>query len=283
MIIGAMKCATSSLHEQLALQPGIFMTELKEPNFFSNDEQYALGMEWYLSHFASAQPDDICGESSTHYTKLPNYPQTIDRIHQHFPEVKLIYIMRHPIDRLVSQYIHEWSQKVISVDINRAVDEYPELIAYSQYTMQLKPYFDIFTQEGVLPVFFERMIAHPQKELERVCRFIGYKGKPIWDEELNAQNISTERMRKSWWRDQLVEAPGLKQIRRWLIPKNWRNWVRRLWIMKKKPELEVKQIEYLQNVFDRDLSILNCWLGTSLCCENFKAEVQSQSLDWLDR
>lgn len=204
LIIGAMKCATSSLHEQLALQPGIFMTELKEPNFFSNDEQYAQGMEWYLSHFASAKSDEICGESSTHYTKLPTYPQTIDRIRQHFPDVKLIYVMRHPIDRLVSQYIHEWTQRFITVDINQAVTQHPELIAYSQYSMQLKPYFETFGQERVLPVFFERTIAHPQEELERICQFIGYKGKPVWNDELNAQNVSKERMRKSGWRDFLV-------------------------------------------------------------------------------
>jgi hypothetical protein len=282
IIIGAMKCATSTLHEQLALQPGIFMTELKEPNFFSNDEQYAQGMEWYLSHFAPAKPDDICGESSTHYTKLPTYPQTIDRILQHFPDVKLIYVMRHPINRLVSQYIHEWTERVISVDINQAVDEYPELIGYSQYSMQLKAYFETFGQDRVLPVFFERMIKHPQEELERVCQFIGYKGKPVWDDQLNAQNVSTERMRQSRWRDFFVEAPGLKQIRRWFIPKSFRNWVKELWTMKKKPELTQTQIEYLRAIFDQDLAVLGSWLGVELNCDNFKRTVQSSALEWLD-
>jgi len=282
IIIGAMKCATSSLHEQLALQQGIFMTELKEPNFFSNDEQYAQGMEWYLSHFAPAKPDEICGESSTHYTKLPTYPQTIDRIRQHFPDVKLIYVMRHPIDRLVSQYIHEWTERVISVDINQAVSQNPELIAYSQYSMQLQPYFDTFGQDRVLPVFFERMIKHPQEELERVCRFIGYKGKPVWDDQLNAQNVSTERMRQSGWRDFLVEAPGLKQLRRWFIPKSFRNWVKGLWTLKKKPELTQTQIEYLRAIFDQDLAILGTCLGVELNSDNFKHIVQSRALEWLD-
>ncbi|MGB3560491.1 MAG: sulfotransferase domain-containing protein, partial [Geitlerinemataceae cyanobacterium] len=114
LIMGAMKCATSTLHEQLALQPGFFMSELKEPNFFSNDEQYARGMDWYLSLFQGAPEHSLCGESSTHYTKLPTYPNTIDRIGKHLPQVKLIYVMRHPIDRLVSQYVHEWSQGRVS-------------------------------------------------------------------------------------------------------------------------------------------------------------------------
>lgn len=45
IIIGAMKCAASSLHEQLAIQSGIFMTELKEPNFFSDNDQYVQGLD----------------------------------------------------------------------------------------------------------------------------------------------------------------------------------------------------------------------------------------------
>ncbi|NBD15139.1 MAG: sulfotransferase [Cyanobacteria bacterium] len=283
IIIGAMKCGTSTLHEQLALQPSIFMSTLKEPNFFSDDQEYYRGIEWYLAHFQQARANELCGESSTHYTKLPTYPHTVERICQHLSGVKFIYIIRHPIDRLVSHYIHEWTQKVISVEINQAVNQHRELIDYSCYSMQLKPYFETFGQQSVLPVFFERLLTHKQEELERICRFIGYKGQPIWNRELDAQNVSNERMRKSWWRDFLVEVPGLREIRRTFIPKSWRNSIRRLWMIKKKPELELKQIEYLQEVFDRDLSILSSWLGTSLCCENFKAKTQSQSLDWLER
>ena len=121
IIIGAMKCATSTLHEQLALQPAIFMSEPKEPNFFSNDEEYSRGPAWYQGVFNNAPPTSLCGESSTHYTKLPTYPLTIERIRKHLPPtVKFIYIMRHPIDRLVSQYIHEWTQRLVDVPITVA-------------------------------------------------------------------------------------------------------------------------------------------------------------------
>lgn len=205
LIIGAMKCATSTLHEQLALQSGIFMTELKEPNFFSNDEIYQQGMTWYLSQFDDAQSKDICGESSTHYTKLPTYPQTVDRIYEHFPNLKFIYVMRHPMDRLVSQYIHEWTQRVINIDINQAIYDYPELISYSQYPLQLQPFFDTFGQERILPIFFERLLKYPQTELEKIAKFIGYESSVKWH-DLSAVNASQERMRKSEWRDFLVEA-----------------------------------------------------------------------------
>ncbi|NEP55162.1 MAG: sulfotransferase domain-containing protein, partial [Moorea sp. SIO3C2] len=233
-VIGAMKCATNTLHEQLALQPGICMTELKEPNFFSNNDQYARGIDWYQSLFLPEENDIFSGESSTHYTKLPTYPKTIHRIKQHIPEsskLKFIYVMRHPIDRLVSQFIHEWSQQVIpaKTDINTAIYQYPELVEYSRYTMQLQPYFDHFGRDKMLPIFFERLIDNPQIELERVCQFLGYPHRVTWHQDLEAQNISSERMRKSVWRDFLVEMPILSTLRKTLVPKTLRTRVRKMW------------------------------------------------------
>jgi len=102
VIIGAMKCATSTLHDQLARIDGISMTEPKEPNFFSDELNWAKGMGWYESLFESMPVDDLKGESSTHYTKLPTYPLCIPRMHEHLPNAKLIYVMRDPIDRIVS-------------------------------------------------------------------------------------------------------------------------------------------------------------------------------------
>ena len=280
IIIGAMKCATSTLHDQLAMQPGIFMSELKEPNFFSNDEQYAKGFEWYLSNFKAGKTTDLCGESSTHYTKLPTYPQTVERIDRHYPKIKLIYIMRHPIDRLVSQYIHEWTQNIISQNINKAIYQYSELIDYSRYSMQLEPYLNAFPHEQILPVFFERLLSNKQSELERICRFIGYAEQPTWREGDDVNNASNERTRKNKLRDLLVEAPGLKEIRQNFVPKSWRNRVRSLWQMKQRPQLESEQLDYLQTIFDRDLANLKSWLKIELSCENFKSVVKSPNLKY---
>ncbi|WPF89310.1 sulfotransferase [Cyanobacterium aponinum AL20118] len=278
LIIGAMKCATSTLHEQLALQSGIFMTKLKEPNFFSNDEIYKQGMTWYLSQFQGAQLTDLCGESSTHYTKLPTYPQTVDRIKVHLPNAKFIYVMRHPIDRLISQYIHEWTQRVINININQAIYDYPELISYSQYTMQLQPFLETFDRERILLVFFERLLQYPQTELERIANFIGYKSSVKWH-DLSAVNVSQERMRKSEWRDFFVEAPILKQIRKKFIPQDFRDWIKSLWMMKEKPQLTQESRKYLKSIFDQDLQILGQWLGVELNCDNYKLLVKELKLD----
>ncbi|MCS6942440.1 MAG: sulfotransferase [Geminocystis sp.] len=280
IIIGAMKCATTTLHEQLARQPGIFMTKLKEPNFFSNDEEYEKGIYWYFSLFSGAKQEDICGESSTHYTKLPTYPHTVERMKGHLPDVKLIYVMRHPIDRLISQYIHEWTQRVINTDINLAIDTHPELIAYSRYSMQIKPYFEAYGKEKVLPVFFERLLKNPQEELERICHFIGYNSRPKWH-ELGAVNDSSQRMRPRAWRDFLVEMPILKTIRKKLIPKQIRDWVKGFWMMKKRPQIKEDKLKPLRSIFDEELATLGRWLGVELNCENYhRVVIESPLLDW---
>lgn len=280
IIIGAMKCGTSTLHEQLAKQSGLFMTDLKEPNFFSNDEEYEKGLDWYLSLFSEANEGYICGESSTHYSKLPTYPKTVDRLLQHFPDLKFVYIMRHPIDRLVSQYIHEWTQGIVSSDINQAIADFPELVEYSLYTKQLKPYFKQFGKDKVLPVFFESLISDPQMELERICQFIGYAQKPRWNFDLDAQNVSQERMRPSAWRDNLVENPLLATLRRLMIPKSVRTWVRAWWTMKKRPELTTENIDKLKAIFDPDLAQLGSYLKTDLTCDTFKEVVKNQPLSF---
>lgn len=285
MIIGAMKCATSTLHEQLQAQPGIFMTALKEPNFFSNDEHYEHGINQYLAQFANAQPDEYWGESSTHYTKLPTYPHTIERLVRHCPNTQFIYVMRHPIDRLVSQYIHEWTQRVIppNMPIDEAIQAFPEMVSYSCYAYQLQPYFDQFGRDRLLPVFFERLFHEPQTELERICQFIGYDKQPQWNTDLEARNVSSERMIASQWRDVIVNTPVLKEIRQRVIPKSFRNWVRGLWTMKEKPKLSIETQKYLIDIFDRDLEILGTWLNSNLSCQTFKQTVRSVDLEWSKR
>ncbi len=113
------------------------------------------------------------------------------------------------------------------------------------------------------------MLAEPQLELERICQFPGYDGAPEWKVDREAQNVYSERMRKSRWRDAIVDAPVLREIRRKLIPKSAREWVKSLWTMKEKPKLNSQQTEKLRAVFDEDLCRLGSWLGAELNCENY--------------
>ena len=281
IIIGAMKCATSTLHDQLARQTGIFMSEPKEPNFFSDDAHYGRGIEWYRSLFDGAARDDICGESSTHYTKRPTHPDTLARMSQHLDKVKLVYVMRHPIERLISHYVHEWTEGTMSGPIEAEIERSGHLVAYGCYAMQVRPYFTVYGRENVLPVFFERFIAEPQAELERVCRFIGYEGRPVWRGDEDPLNVSSERLRKSRLRDAIVWNPAATWLRRRFVPQSWRDRVKRLWQMNKRPRLGPDTHVRLARKFDEDLAELGGWLGIELNCATFKEAVTAGPLDFV--
>lgn len=281
IIIGAMKSATSTLHVQLARQPGFCMSDPKEPNFFSDDEVWAKGLGWYSSLFADASPSDLRGESSTHYTKLPDYPKTLARMRDHVPDAKLIYIMRHPIDRLVSHYMHAWLESSMEGDINQAIGRYPQLVNYGRYAMQVRPFLESYGPENILPVFFERLTLHPQEELERVCSFLGYEGSPSWNSEQGKQNVSSERLRVDPFRDGLINFPPVKLIRQKIIPQAVRDRIKQMWQIRKKPELSLPARKRLMEIFDQDLKTIGEWVGADMDCMNFKDVVRSKPLNWI--
>lgn len=270
LIIGAMKSATTTLHAQLARQPGIVMSDPKEPNFFSDDEQWARGLEWYASLFAAAGPDELAGESSTHYTKLPKHPHTVERMRAHLrPDVKLVYVMRHPVDRLVSHYVHEASRRAMP-PVDQAVNSLSELVDYGRYAFQLEPYLRAFGPENILPVFFDRLSRHSQEEIERVASFIGYRGQPRWDPTYSERNVSTRRMSWNPTRDAIARAPVLAQIRRAVVPRSVTERVKRRWTIEA-PAPSAATLESLRRIFDDDLRRLGRWLGIELDCLTFKA------------
>jgi Sulfotransferase family len=281
IVIGAMKSATTTLHEQLARQPGFLMSQPKEPNFFSDDAVYARGWCWYSAQFRQARESDLCGESSTHYTKLPVYPRTVARMVRDLPRIKLIYVMRHPIDRLMSHYVHEQTTGRITINVHEAVERHHELIEFSRYAMQLQPFLDAYGFKNILPVFFPRLVHHSQSELERIGRFLGHDGPLVWDTALKPQNRGWERMRPSPIRQALVQAPVLSTLRQRMLPRNWSESLKEFWRAEiEPPVLQPDLIARLRDVFDADLAQLGSWLGITLDCETFHDMTIAQPHDW---
>jgi len=271
IIIGAMKSATSTLHKQLSGQHGIFMSTPKEPNFFSDDAVYARGLDWYQGLFSEAPDDAICGESSTHYTKLPDYPRTIERLKSAIPNPKLIYVMRDPIERLISHYIHQWSEGVISCDINTAIDRYPELINYSCYGMQIRPFIEAFGEASIMPIFFHQLKAAQQSQLEAVGRFIGVTDPASlrWDWDNTQDNISGKRIRKFYGYNLMMNSPLLVWLRRKLVPQSLRDHVKGYLRMEQRPAISEAQLIRITAIFDQDFKQLSDWLGFELTCLSF--------------
>jgi len=281
IIIGAMKCATSTLHEQLARRRAFFMSEPKEPNFFNDEALYQGHMDWYAGLFSAAATGQICGESSTHYTKLPTYQNTARRIRQTVPHAKLVYVMRHPIDRLVSHFIHAWTEGESPRDISDAVIENEEYVAYSCYARQLEPFLQEFDKAQILPVFFEHLVSHQLTELERIARFAGdTSDEPFqWHEEVQQTNVSSDRMRKSAIRDKVLSNPLGRRIKD-AIPESVRSKIKSHWQMQKRPTLEGEAQTMVREVLTADLNKLSGLLGLKLTLDNFKAVATATQPTW---
>jgi hypothetical protein len=271
IIIGAMKSATSTLHKQLSAQPGIFMSTPKEPNFFSDDPIYKKGLGWYLGLFSEAEADAICGESSTHYTKLPDYPYTIQRLKDAVPNPKLIYVMRHPVDRLISHYMHQWSEGVITCDINQAIDRYPELISYSCYNKQLTPFIDTFGKGALMLMLFNDLKSSPQVLLELIGKFIGVADPTSlrWDFDEAPDNVSKNRIRRFPGYELAINSLPMEWLRRTFVPQGIRDRIKGRLTMSQRPQISELQLAKVAQVFDQDLKLLSDRLGCEVNCENF--------------
>lgn len=255
VIIGAMKCGTSTLASQLGAQRGIFMSTPKEPNFFSDDDVYANGPGWYHALFDAAPEGALLGEASTHYTKLPTYPETLTRLSETLEAPKLIYVIRDPVARAVSHYIHEWSQGIISSDLETALESYPELISYGQYAMQLEPWLAHYGPENLLVTSAEAMKQDPQGLLTRIGTFLNRPGLS-WQEDQAPQNVSAERIRKFPLHGLLVENPLATWLRRSLVPQSLRDRIKEARQIRDRPTFSPDSEALLRQAFTADRDAL---------------------------
>ena len=257
IVIGAMKCGTTTLAAQLGAQAGLFMTDPKEPYYFSDDPVYAKGPDWYAGLFAGAAPGDLVGEASTHYTKRPELPETVARMKAALPEVKLVYMIRDPMARIISHYIHEWSQGVLSVPLADALDSHGPLIDYGRYGWQVAPYIEAYGRDAILLTSLERMKADPGGELARVAAHIGHTGEVAWVEDQSAENVSAARSRKLPLHGLLVDNPVATALRQNLVPKSVRTWIREKRQYKGRPEIPADRVAALQAQFLEDRALLS--------------------------
>jgi hypothetical protein len=193
-------------------------------------------------------------------------------------------VMRHPIDRLTSHYLHEQTVGRMTVGLEEALDRYPELVDYGCYGMQLDPYLRTYGPEAVHPVFFDRLVSKPDEELDCLGKFLGVSRALRWDHSLAPQNVGRERLRDSHLRNVLVQAPVLTSLRRRLIPRPLIERAKAFWrVGVDPPRVPARLEQKLRDRFDGDLARLGSWLGITLDCGTFHAVTAGRPLAWSSR
>jgi hypothetical protein len=189
VVIGAQKSGTTSLAAQLAEHPEICISRIKEPGFFSGAADWQSNLAQYHQLF-DPEEGPICGEASTMYTFLPESPATSSRLHAYNPDLKLIYIMRNPVDRVISHYSHNLVRGIEPRSPEKAVIEDGRYVNRSRYGVQIRPYLDFFGREQILLLVFEEYIANQYAILEQVANFLGVSRSGFEDVETTAQHKS---------------------------------------------------------------------------------------------
>jgi sulfotransferase family protein len=176
LLIGAMKSGTTTLYTYLTGHPDVFMPALKEPNFFN--DHWHRGIGWYERLFAPAGGARACGEASVRYTSYPQDPECPARIARVVPEIRLLFVVRDPLDRIRSHYLHEVAALRESRPLESALRENPIYLDRTRYAMQLERYLAYFPRERLLVVRAEQLFRAPLEVLPRVFGFIGVD--PSW-------------------------------------------------------------------------------------------------------
>jgi hypothetical protein len=173
IVIGAAKCGTTSLHRYLDVHPQISMTKAKELNFFVETDNWQRGVGWYESQF---RPAPIRGESSPLYSYFPSRPGVPERMAAVVPGVRLVYLVRDPIARLISSYrFGRWVAGRDHPDIEEELAdlEGSRLVAASRYAYQLEQYLACFALSQIRVVDSADLHDRPAETMTDLFRFLG--------------------------------------------------------------------------------------------------------------
>jgi hypothetical protein len=203
LIIGAQRAGTTSLHRYLVQHPGVrTMLRAKGIHFF--DTSYGRGLDWYASRFPTklyawyvARRHGLAlrtGEASPYYLFHPHVPR---RVAEHLPRVKLIALLRDPVQRAYSHHQHEVARGFETLPFEAAIEaeadrlagetermlaeplynsfshQHHSYLARGRYAEQLARWRSLFPDEQLLVLSSERFFREPAPTFRRVLDFLG--------------------------------------------------------------------------------------------------------------
>ena len=181
LIIGAAKSGTSALATQMAQHPDVYIPEKKELHFFDRlfnltDEERAQSWRRYMEYFKDAGSCKMRGEATVAYTMIPHINVVHDEIFQTLGPIPLIYIVRDPVERIVSQYRHHKKDRPDAEPLDawiRDLRNMKQCLARSDYERQIAPYRELFSDEKIHICFYEDYKSDYLAELKKIFDFLG--------------------------------------------------------------------------------------------------------------
>lgn len=145
------------------------MSRDKELDFFVTDGNWRRGVEWYAARFRPGTA--VRGESSPSYTRAPHYPGVPERMHAIVPDARLVYLVRDPVERIVSNWVHARTQGNETRPLVEAMyDDF--YFARSLYWFQISRYLGLYPRERILVVETDELGRDRRATLRRVYEFL---------------------------------------------------------------------------------------------------------------
>ncbi|MBP0018239.1 MAG: sulfotransferase [Cyanobacteria bacterium SBLK] len=293
LVIGTPKSGTTSLYHYLNRHPQIYMSPVKEPNFLAFvekppnfdgpkgpnewiNQQSIVDFQEYQALFDRVNGEKAIGEASIWYLYLPDAPKYI----QHYlPDVKLIALLRHPVDRAFSHYLHlrrtgdEWlTEFTVALDAEeqRCQQNWAPAWRYQQaglYSQQLERYLKIFPRDRLKVYLYDDWQNNPFDLMKDLFTFIEVDA--TFEPDMSTRHNQTSVVWKNnTIRNLLVDENLLRMAARKIVPDRVRKPVAEMLLRKNKekpPTLAAetrqqlishfrKDILKLQDLIDRDLS-----------------------------
>jgi hypothetical protein len=303
LIVGAVKAGTTSLHEYLNQHPDVFMSPIKETNYFSDADmlfehfnldykqdisthvdKYLEGnmdkkvhiahvrtWEQYQKLFRDVRDEHALGEVSNSYLYLPS---TAHAIAEKLPDVKIIMILRNPIDRLYSQFLMNLRLgkiaekdllKEIQADQSKPIKGWGVSHLYLEvgnYYEQVKRYTDTFLPEKIKIILLDDFKKDAKREMKYLFQFLGV------DESFEvdmSQKYNEAGMPRFGKLNYFLTQTGLYTLSKKVIPDNFKQKVKDIFYSKKTiPKITSQEKEWLINYYREDVNKLALLIGKDL-------------------
>jgi hypothetical protein len=236
LVVGAEKCATTSLFKYLNEHPEISMPPQKEIGFFARDNEYEKGKDWYEGNFPNKSSKEsnkmILGEVSPQYMFTFQAPF---RIKKHYPHTKIIMILRNPIDRAFSAYKMLSNRKTLNMSFSDAIKDFIKVnenkmlfgdfktvnfLEAGHYSLMVKRYTDLFPRENIFIAFTEDLDSQPDILMTRIYDFLSVE-----------KNFNNTLIKKKFHEGGVIKYSALNKLLDYISQK------------------DLKIITFLQNLF----------------------------------
>ena len=175
LVIGVAKGGTTSLYHYLRQHPDIYMSPMKEPNYYTEEDQLfgkrsVRSRSEYEQLFAGVNGEHAIGEATPRYL---NAIGGVGRIHADLPGVRLIATLRQPADRGYSGYLMRFTDSREWRSAEEVLQPGNYQFEAGLYYAKLLRYFDTFPRDQIKVILFDDLISKPQETVKSLFRFLG--------------------------------------------------------------------------------------------------------------